>query len=113
MLDGERVGALADAGQRHFALVTVERGGADLDQFVGGQGAVDFGDDCVGEALFTQLQDGVEVVGAGFEGFALGGGEDGFHEREILAQQKKKPGIAPGLRQCGPAWRLEAVLDAQ
>lgn len=80
MLDGERVGALADAGQRHFALVAVERGGADLDQLVGGQGAVDLGDDGVGEALCTQLQDGVEGVGAGFEGFALCWGQSGFHD---------------------------------
>jgi hypothetical protein len=32
---------------------------------VGGEGAVDFRDDGVGEALFTQLQDRVEGVGAG------------------------------------------------
>jgi hypothetical protein len=42
-------------------------------------GAVDFGDDGVGEALFAQLQDGVEVVGARFEGFAFCCGESGFH----------------------------------
>lgn len=99
MLDRVRVGALADAGQRHFALVTVERGGADFDQFVGGEGAVDFRDDSVGKALFTQLQDWVEVVGAGLEGFAVGSGKNGFHERGMLAQQMKKPGITPGLRQ--------------
>jgi len=65
VLDRVRVGALADAGQRHFALVAVERGGADLDQFVRADGALDLGDDGVGETLFTQLQDRVEVVGAG------------------------------------------------
>lgn len=67
-----RVGALADAGQGHFALVAVERGGTDFDQFVRAEGAVDFGDDRVGQALFTQLQDRVEVVGARFQGFAFG-----------------------------------------
>jgi hypothetical protein len=96
VLDGERVGALANAGQRHFAFVAVERGGADLDEFVRCQGAVDLGDDRVGEPFFTQLQDRVEVVGAGFEGFALGSGQIVFHERGILAQQKKSPGSLPG-----------------
>jgi len=71
VLDRVRVGALADAGQGHFALVAVERGGADLDEFVGGQGAVDFRDDGVGEALFTQLQDRVEGVGAGAQRLAF------------------------------------------
>ena len=64
MLDRVRVGALADAGQGHIALVAVERGGAHFDEFVGGEGAVDFGDDGVGESLFTQLQDRVEGMGA-------------------------------------------------
>jgi hypothetical protein len=64
VLDRVRVGALADAGQGHFALVAVERGGADFDEFMGGQGAVDFGDDGVGKAFFTQLQDRIEVVRA-------------------------------------------------
>ncbi len=96
MLDRVRAGALADAGQRHFALVAIERGGADLDEFVRRQGAVDFCDDGIGEALFAQLQDGVEVVGAGLEGLALGSGQIVFHERGILAQQKKSPGSLPG-----------------
>jgi hypothetical protein len=65
VLDRVRAGALADAGEGHFALVAVERGGADFDEFVRGQGAVDFGDDGVGQALFAQLKDRVEVVGAG------------------------------------------------
>lgn len=71
MLDRERVGALADAGQGHFALVAVERGGADFDQLVGGEGAVDFRDDGIGEALCAQLQDRVEGVGAGAQLLAL------------------------------------------
>ena len=79
MLNRLRVGALADAGQRHFALVAVERGGADFDEFVRADGALDFCDDGVGEALFAQLQDRVEGVGAGSEGFTFQGGECGFH----------------------------------
>lgn len=71
MLYRERVGALADAGQRHFALVAVERGGADFDELVGAECAVDFRDERVGKALFTQLQDRVEVVGAGAQLLAL------------------------------------------
>jgi len=80
VLDRVRAGALADAGEGHVALVAIERGGADLDELVRGEGAVDFGDDGVGEALFPQLQDGVEGVGAGFEGFALCRGQSGFHD---------------------------------
>jgi len=57
VLDRARAGALADAGQRHFALVAVERRGADLDEFVRGDGALDLGDHRVGEALLAQLQD--------------------------------------------------------
>ena len=85
MLDRVRVGALADAGQGHFALVAVERGGADLDELVRGERAVDFRNDGVGETLFAQLKDRVEGVGAGFEGFALCCGECRFHGRAILA----------------------------
>jgi HEAT repeat protein len=65
VLDRVRAGALADAGQRHFALVAVERRGADLDEFVRRDGALDLGDDGVGQAFFTQLQDWMKVVGAG------------------------------------------------
>jgi hypothetical protein len=35
------------------------------------EGAVDFGDDGVGKALFAQLKDRVEVVGAGAQFLAL------------------------------------------
>ena len=80
MLDRVRAGALADAGEGHVALVAIERGGADLDELVRGEGAVDFGDDGVGEAFSSQLQDGVEGVGAGLEGLALCRGQRGFHD---------------------------------
>jgi hypothetical protein len=96
VLDSVRARALADAGQRHFALVAVERRGADLDQLVRRDGALDLGDHCVGQPLFPQLQDRVEVVRACFEGLAFGGGQFVFHARRILAQQMKRPGIAPG-----------------
>ncbi len=64
MLHGRGARALADARQRHFALVAIERRGAHLDQLVVGEGAVDFGDDGVGEALAAELQDGVQRVRA-------------------------------------------------
>lgn len=67
MLDGRRIGALADARQRHFALVAVERRGAHLDQLVVREGAVDLGDHGVGQAFLAELQDGVQGVRAGFE----------------------------------------------
>jgi hypothetical protein len=96
VLDRVRAGALADAGQCHLALVAVERRGADLDQPVRRDGALDLGDHCVGQPLFPQLQDRVEAVRACFEGLAFGRGEFVFHARRILAQQMKRPGIAPG-----------------
>jgi len=60
MLDGLGAGALADAGERHFALVAVERRRAHLDQLVVRERAVDLRDDRVGQAVRAQLQDGVE-----------------------------------------------------
>ena len=87
MLHGLGAGALADARQRHLALVAVERRGADLDQLVRGERAVDFGDDRVGQAFLAQLQDRAEVVGAGLERLALGWGHssaDARHQREFL-----------------------------
>jgi hypothetical protein len=60
VLDGLGAGALADAGERHFALVAVERRRAHLDQLVVRERAVDLRDDRVGQAVRAQLQDGVE-----------------------------------------------------
>jgi len=73
MLDGLGAGALADAGERHFALVAVERRRAHLDQLVVRERAVDLGDDGVGQAFLAQLQDRVEVMGAGSKCPAFGG----------------------------------------
>jgi hypothetical protein len=73
VLDRERAGALADAGERHFARVAVERRRAHLDQLVVRERAVDLGNDRVGEALLAQLQDRVQDMGARLEGFALNG----------------------------------------
>ena len=74
MLDCLGAGALADAGERHLALVAVERRRAHLDQLMVPERAVDLGDHRVGEALPAQLQDGVEVMGTGLERLAFGWG---------------------------------------
>ena len=73
MLDGLGAGALADAGERHFALVAVERRRAHLDQLVVRERAVDLRDHRVGEAFLAQLQDRVQRVGAGSKCSAFGG----------------------------------------
>ena len=66
-----RADALADAGERHLALVAIERRRAHLDQFVVRERAVDLGDQGVGDALVAQLQDGVQDMGACLEFLAL------------------------------------------
>ena len=71
MLDRVRAGALADAGERHLARVAVERRRAYLDQLVVRERAVDLGDDRIGEALFAQLQDRMQLMGARPERLAL------------------------------------------
>lgn len=71
MLHGLRPGALADARERHRALLAVERCRAHLDELVVRQRAVDLGDYGVGEPLLAQLQDRVEGVGARPEKLAL------------------------------------------
>jgi 23S rRNA (uridine2552-2'-O)-methyltransferase len=70
VLHGVCAGALADAGERHFALVAVEGRGAHLDQLVVRERAVDLGDHGVGEALFAQLQDRVQRMRARLERFS-------------------------------------------
>ena len=62
MLHGVCAGALADAGERHFALVAVERCRAHLDQLVVRERAVDLGDHRVGQAFPAELQDWIEAV---------------------------------------------------
>jgi 23S rRNA (uridine2552-2'-O)-methyltransferase len=71
VLHGLRAGALADARQRHVALVAIERCGANLDQLVVRERAVDFRDHGVGQALFAQLQDGVQRMRARPERLSL------------------------------------------
>jgi hypothetical protein len=73
VLDGLRAGALADAGERHLALVAVERRGAQLDQLVVRERAVDLRDHRVGQALLAELQDWMQGVGARPERLARGG----------------------------------------
>jgi hypothetical protein len=77
VLDRVRAGAFADAGERHLALLAVERGCAHLDQLVVRERAVDFGDHGVGEALLAQLQDGVQGMSARLERLALRGRQCG------------------------------------
>jgi len=71
VLHGVGAGALADAGERHRALVAVERRGAYLDQLVMRERAVDLGEHGVGKALAAELEDGVQGMGAGFQQFPI------------------------------------------
>jgi signal transduction protein with GAF and PtsI domain len=77
VLDRVRAGALADAGERHLALVAIERCRAHLDQLVVRERAVDLGDHGIGEALLAQLQDGMQGVRTGPERLALHGRQCG------------------------------------
>jgi hypothetical protein len=77
VLHGVRPGALADTGERHFALLAVERRGAQLDQLVVRERAVDLGQDGVGEALFADLQDRMQGMRARPERLALRGRQRG------------------------------------
>jgi hypothetical protein len=73
VLHGLRAGALADAGERDFALVAIERRRAHLDQLVVRKGAVDLGDDGIGEAFAAELQDRVQRVRARLQRLSLRG----------------------------------------
>lgn len=68
-----------DGGWEEFfdfgALVGAFGGEADFDELVLGEGVVDGGDDSVGEAVFSELDEGVEVVTEGAEVSALFSGE--------------------------------------
>lgn len=73
-----RAGTLADAGERHLALVAIERRRAHLDQLVMRERAIDLGDHRVGEALLAQLQDGMQGMSARPERLALRGRQCGL-----------------------------------
>lgn len=73
-----RAGALADTGERHLALVAIERCRAHLDQLVVRERSVDLGDHGVGKASFAQLQDGMQGVSARPERLALRGRQCGL-----------------------------------
>jgi hypothetical protein len=75
VLDGVRARALADARQRHFALVAVERRRAHLDQLVMRERPLDLGHHGIGQAFLAELKDRVQGVGARPECLALGGRE--------------------------------------
>jgi 23S rRNA (uridine2552-2'-O)-methyltransferase len=96
MLHGERVDALADARQRHLALVAAERRRAHLDQLVVRERAVDLGEHRVGEPLLAELQDRVQGVGAGLEQLSI-------HAASIRSEAMAKS---------SKAWLRRHVTDA-
>jgi len=69
------LGAGGGANLRHgrLALVAREARGAQLDQLVGGERAVDFGKHARRDALAADQHQRVERVGACFQLFARGG----------------------------------------
>lgn len=68
----------ADLREHDIACRAVGVEQANLEQFVRGERALDLADHGGGEALLGDADQGREVVGAGAQGAALGGGED-FH----------------------------------
>jgi hypothetical protein len=73
----------ADLHEPGAARLAVVGPGADLDQLVRLQGAVDLGDDGFGEALVADEDDGAQLVGLGAQRAAAIGREWGGHGRII------------------------------
>jgi hypothetical protein len=71
VLDRLRAELLADFGQRGFALVAFHAGGAHLDELVRVQRAADFRDYRLGEALFAEVEDRIQRMGARFQRLAF------------------------------------------
>jgi len=71
VLHGLRAAVLAERGQRDLARRTVQLRGADLDQLVGRQRALDFGHHRVGEALAAQVHERPQGVRARLQGLAF------------------------------------------
>ena len=71
MLDELCVQLRADFRESRFALVAVETAGPDLDEFMRGQRAADFGDHGLGQALFAEMDDRIEGVRARLQRLAL------------------------------------------
>jgi len=67
--------ALGEGRQPGVARLAVVRRGADLDQFVGGEGPIDLGDHLFGEALVADDHDRGEGVGFGAQLAASFGGK--------------------------------------
>jgi 23S rRNA (uridine2552-2'-O)-methyltransferase len=76
---------------------------ADLDQFVGGQGQVDLGQHCAGQALVADQHDGDQFVGAGLELAPLFGGQ--FSHGDTLSQSMARS-------KSSKAWLKRHVTDA-
>ena len=62
----------ADLGEQCFAFVPLGAVDAYIDQLMGLEAAVDFGENGLAEALLADAGDGMQVVGAGAQGTALG-----------------------------------------
>jgi hypothetical protein len=77
-LDRLRRELAADRLHPRRARLAVVGGGLHLDEFVRREGAVDLGEDRVGEALVADPDDGVQGVGPGAQ-FAAAGGRKGRH----------------------------------
>jgi hypothetical protein len=75
MLDRGRAEVFANPVQNVRSRVAVIAEDAYLDQFVGGQGTVDFAGYGRCQAAVADQYSGFEGMGAGFEGPALGGRE--------------------------------------
>jgi hypothetical protein len=72
-----RLQLLADGLHPHVARVAIVRGGANLDQLVGLERAVDLGQHLVGEALVADDHGGTELVRFGAQQAAALGGQFG------------------------------------
>ena len=62
-----------DFAEEGLAVVALDAVQLDLDEFVGGEAAVDFLEHGLGETLLGDADDGAEMMGGGAQGAALGG----------------------------------------
>jgi len=72
-----------DFGEQRRTVFALDAVKSDLDQFVGFEAAVDFGQNRRRQALLADGDDGIQVVRGGPEGAALGGGN--FYHGGIVA----------------------------
>ena len=69
----------ADLGEPRLAGPAVVGGGLHLDELVGGERALDFRDDLVGEALVADHHDGLQRVGVAAQFTAARGSQGSGH----------------------------------